>query len=99
VVVELILITVAMLIGIVMQTFFGYYHYEFLQYFKELYLVTFPQILIFILLALFVQTVVSNKFVGYAILIGVFVIVPILVQLWLGEYSLPHSQPTSIHLL
>jgi hypothetical protein len=78
VVVELILITFAMVIGIVMQTFFGYYHYEFLQYFKELYLVTFPQILIFILLALFVQTVVSNKFVGYAILIGVFVIVPIL---------------------
>jgi ABC-type transport system involved in multi-copper enzyme maturation permease subunit len=78
VVVELVLITFAMLIGIVMQTFFGYYHYEFLQYFKELYLVTFPQILIFILLSLFVQTVVSNKFVGYAILIGVFVIVPIL---------------------
>jgi ABC-2 type transport system permease protein len=78
VVVELILITFAMLIGIAMQTFFGYYHYEFMQYFKELYLVTFPQILIFILLSLFVQTVVSNKFVGYAILIGVFVLVPIL---------------------
>ncbi len=78
VVVELVLITFAMLIGIVMQTIFGYYHYEFLQYFKELYVVTFPQILMFILLALFVQTVVSNKFVGYAILIGVFVIVPIL---------------------
>ena len=78
VVVELILITFAMLIGIAMQTFFGYYHYEFMEYFKELYLVTFPQILIFILLSLFVQTVVSNKFVGHAILIGVFVLVPIL---------------------
>ena len=39
---------------------------------------TFPQVLIFILLALFVQTVVSNKFVGYAILIGIFVLMPIL---------------------
>jgi ABC-2 type transport system permease protein len=78
VVVEFVLITFAMFIGVAMQTFFGYYHYEFLQYFKELYLVTFPQLLIFILLSLFVQTVVSNKFVGYAILIGVFVLVPIL---------------------
>ncbi len=34
-----------MLIGIFMQTIAGYYHYELLQYFKELYVVTFPQVL------------------------------------------------------
>jgi ABC-2 type transport system permease protein len=78
IVVELILLTVTMLVGIAMQTIAGYYHYEFLQYFKELYVVTFPQILIFTLLALFVQTVVSNKFVGHGIIIGVFVLMPIL---------------------
>jgi ABC-2 type transport system permease protein len=78
VVVELILLAFAMLIGIVMQTIAGYYHYEILQYFKELYIVTFPQVLTFILLALFVQTVVSNKFVGHAIVIGLFVLLPIL---------------------
>jgi hypothetical protein len=77
-VVELILLTVAMLTGIFMQTIDGYYHYELLQYFKELYVVTFPQIVMFVLLALFVQTVVSNKFVGHAILIGLFVLMPIL---------------------
>src|SRR5580704_16113208 len=65
-------------IGVVMQTVAGYYHYEFLQYVKELYVVTFPQVLTFILLALFVQTVVSNKFVGYAILLGAFLLMPIL---------------------
>jgi ABC-type transport system involved in multi-copper enzyme maturation permease subunit len=78
VVVELILLAVAMLIGILMQTIGGYYHYELLQYFKELYVVTFPQVLTFILLALFIQTVVSNKFVGHAIVIGLFVLMPIL---------------------
>jgi hypothetical protein len=78
VVVELILLAFAMLIGVVMQTISGYYHYEFFQYLKELYVVTFPQVLTFILLALFVQTVVSNKFVGYAILLGAFVLMPIL---------------------
>ena len=67
-----------MLCGIFMQTIAGYYHYELLQYFKELYVVTFPQILTFALLALFVQTMVSNKFIGHGIVIGVFVLVPIL---------------------
>lgn len=78
VVVEIILLAFAGFIGIAMQTIQGYYHYELLQYFKELYVVTFPQILTFILLALFVQTVVSNRFVGYGILIGLFVLMPIL---------------------
>src|SRR5579863_1726969 len=95
VVVELILLAFAMLIGIVMQTIAGYYHYELLQYFKELYVVTFPQILTFILLALFVQTVVSNKFVGYAILLGVFVLMPILYNFgWENTLYLVGQTPT-----
>jgi hypothetical protein len=76
--VELVLLTVTMLCGIFMQTIAGYYHFELLQYFKELYIVVFPQIVTFALLALFVQTIVSNKFIGHGIVIGVFVIVPIL---------------------
>jgi ABC-type transport system involved in multi-copper enzyme maturation permease subunit len=76
--VELVLLTVAGLCGILMQTIAGYYHYELLQYAKELYIVTFPQIVIFGLLALFIQTVVSNKFIGHGIVIGLFVITPIL---------------------
>ena len=76
--VELVLLTVTMLIGIAMQTIAGYHHYELLQYFKELYVITFPQILGFALLALFVQTMVSNKFVGHGIVIGIFVLQPVL---------------------
>jgi ABC-type transport system involved in multi-copper enzyme maturation permease subunit len=76
--VELILLTVAGLCGIVMQTVSGYYNYELLQYAEELYLVTFAQVLTFALLALFIQTVVSNKFIGHGIVIGIFVISPIL---------------------
>jgi len=76
--VELVLLTVAGLCGVIMQTVAGYYHYELLQYAKELYLVAFPQVLIFVLFALFIQTVVSNKFIGHGIVIFVFVITPIL---------------------
>ncbi len=76
--VEFILLTVAGLCGMLMQTIAGYYHYEVAQYAKELYVVVFPQVLTFSLLAFFVQTVVSHKFIGHGIVIGVFVLVPIL---------------------
>jgi ABC-2 type transport system permease protein len=73
-IVELLLLTVAMLCGVVMQTIGGYYHYELLQYFKELYLITFPGVLMYLFLALFLQTIVSNKFVAHGIVIGLFVL-------------------------
>ncbi len=76
--VEFALLTVAGLCGIVMQTIAGYYHYELLQYAKELYIIVLPQTIVFALFALFVQTMVSNKFVGHGIAIGVFVLVPVL---------------------
>lgn len=75
--VEAILLAVTMLVGVTMQTLAGYYHYELHQYLKELYIVTFPQVLGFTLLALFIQTMVSNKFVGHGIVIGIFVLQPI----------------------
>jgi ABC-2 type transport system permease protein len=78
VLVEVVLLTLAMVVGVIMQTAAGYHRYEFAQYFKELYIVTLPQLVGFALLALFVQTMVSNKFVGHAIVIGVFVLQPIL---------------------
>ena len=76
--VEIFLLTVTMLTGMAMQTIAGYYHYEPLQYFKELYLITFPQIIGFALFAMFIQTMVSNKFLGHGIVIGIFVLQPIL---------------------
>src|SRR3569623_1879434 len=67
-----------MLVGIAMQAKAGYYNFELGQYFKELYVLTFPQLIGFALLALFVQTMVSNKFIGHGIVIGLVVLVPIL---------------------
>jgi ABC-2 type transport system permease protein len=92
--VELILLALAMVIGIVMQTIAGYYHYEPVQYLKELYLVTFPQVLGICLLALFVQTMVSNKFIGHGIVIGLLVLQPILFNFgWENTLYLPGAVP------
>jgi ABC-2 type transport system permease protein len=78
--VELVLLSVTMLTGIAMQTIAGYHHYELFQYFQELFVIVFPQIMAFTLLALFIQTVVHNKFIGHGIAIGIVVIVPILIS-------------------
>jgi ABC-2 type transport system permease protein len=75
---ELFLLTIVMVCGILSQTLSGYYNFEILQYFKELYLVIFPQVLIFALLAFFLQTVLGNKFVAHGVAIGAFIVPPIL---------------------
>jgi ABC-2 type transport system permease protein len=78
VLVEAVLLTVILVVGMIMQTATGFYRYELLHYVKELYLIWLPQMVIVVLLALLVHTLVKNKFVGHAIIIGFFVIVPIL---------------------
>src|SRR5579863_129893 len=96
--VELVLLTTTMLCGILMQTILGYHHYELLQYCKELYLVVFPQTMIFALLALFIQTAVRNKFLGHGIAIGIFVLVPILFSFgWENTLYLVGNVPTYIY--
>ncbi len=76
--VALMVLAVTMCCGILMQTALGFHRYDLLQYVQELFLITFVEIMIYALLALFVQTLVPNKFVGHAIVIGAFVIQPIL---------------------
>ena len=94
VMVEAVLLAVTMLVGMFMQTIAGYYRYEVLQYFKELYIVTFPQVLAFTFFALFVQTIVSNKFVGHGIVIGLFALQPILFSFgWENTLYLPGEVP------
>ena len=92
--VELFLLFIAALAGVTMQTIAGYYRYELFQYFQELVIVTLPQVLGIALLALFVQTVVSNKFLGHGIVIGVVVLQPILFGFGLeNTLYLPGSIP------
>ncbi len=76
--VEFCLLAISMLVGMLMQTIDGYHHYEVLQYVQELYFIVYPQILAFVMCAMFVQTLVPNKFVGHGIVIAIFVLQPIL---------------------
>jgi ABC-type transport system involved in multi-copper enzyme maturation permease subunit len=76
--VEIALLAVTIVVGVVMQTIAGYHRYEFTQYLKELYIVVFPGVMGIALFALFIQTMVSNKFLGHGIVIGIVVLQPIL---------------------
>src|SRR2546421_10652819 len=67
-----------MICGIAVQASLGYYNFELAVYLKELYLLDFAGVLSYFLFALFVQTLVSNKFVGHAIVIGSVLFVPVL---------------------
>ncbi len=72
--IELVLITAVLFCGIISQTIAGYYHYELIEYVKELYIITFPQVLTFALVAMFFQTILSNKFIAHGLVIGLFVL-------------------------
>jgi hypothetical protein len=96
--VECILLIVAMLIGMVMQSIAGYYHYEVWQYVKEFFFITFPQILGFTMCAMFVQTMVSNKFIGHGIVIGIFVLQAVLTSWgWENTLLIPGNVPAYIY--
>jgi hypothetical protein len=96
--VECVLLAVTMLIGMLMQSIAGYYHYEVWQYVKEFFFITFPQIIGFAMFAMFVQTMVSNKFIGHGIVIGVFVLQAVLFS-WGWENTLlsPGAVPAYLY--
>jgi ABC-2 type transport system permease protein len=74
----LLLLAVILLVGVVMQALAGFFNFELAHYIKELYLVGFTQFAMIILLALFIHTVVPNKFVGHALIIGFIILIPVL---------------------
>ena len=93
-IVEMLLLAIVVVVGMVMQAVAGYFHFEVVQYFKELYLIALPQILMVLLLALFVHTVVGNKFIGHAIVIGFIILVPVLYRYGIENRLLLYGEIT-----
>ena len=64
---QVILVTVIMVCGILVQLTKGYTHLELGVYLKYLYGFTLPDMLMLAVVSVFVQTLVKNKFLGYFI--------------------------------
>ena len=97
-VVEMLLLAVTLIVGVFMQSLAGYYHYEVGQYLKELYLIVFPTVMGIAMLALFVQTMVSNKFLGHGIVLGIVILAPVVFAFgWENSLYLPAQVPAYIY--
>jgi hypothetical protein len=73
-----VLTTIVLVCGLLSQILAGFFRFELLHYVIELYLIYLPQLLMVILLALFLQTIFSNKFIAHCVVVGFFVLIPIL---------------------
>ena len=77
---ELLLFVLLAACGILVQASLGYFHFEFVHYAQEIFLIAFTGVLTFTLFAFFWQTILPNKFLGHALVIGTVLLVPILYQ-------------------
>jgi ABC-2 type transport system permease protein len=75
VLVTALLLLVVMLCGIFLQAVLGYYNFEIGQYFKELYGLRFIELVWYCVLALFVQVLVNNKYLGHFVMVAFYIIV------------------------
>ena len=69
--ISFVLVNIIMISGVLNQIIKGYYNFEFEMYFTDLYLIEFPKYIILVLLAFFVHSVVTKKFMGHVIAIAI----------------------------
>ena len=74
VMVSFILVNMILVSGIINQVVKGYFNFELSKYFTDLYLIEFPKYIIFIMLAFFVHSLVTKKFMGHVIAIAIWVL-------------------------
>ncbi len=60
--------------GVLIQIAYGYYKFEFDIYFATLFTQTLSMLLLQTFLAIFIQVMVNNKFLGYAVCIGFYIL-------------------------
>ena len=81
-----VLLFVLMICGVIAQTFKGYTHYEFGLYFKHLFLIKFITFANIAALALFLQTVLNNKYLGHGAMTLYYIL-----YTWMPEMGFEHK--------
>ena len=81
--VYIVLIAVLIVTGIFIQAAYGYYNFEIGLYISTMYTETLALLVLFTLLSMFIQVMVNNKFLGFAVAIAFFVLVEFFPQLGL----------------
>ena len=74
VMISFILVNMVLVSGIINQVIKGYFNFELDKYLIDLYLIEFPKYIIFVMLAFFVHSLVTKKFMGHVIAIAIWVL-------------------------
>jgi ABC-2 type transport system permease protein len=72
--VQVVVVTVVMAAGLTTQIIHGYFRFEFAVYLKELFLIELVQLWIICALALLIQTLVNQKFLGYFAVVVIYLV-------------------------
>ncbi len=86
VIIYLLMLFVLIICGVVIQASYGYFKFELPIYFSTLYTSTLTLLVLYTLLAIFIQVLVNNKFLGFALCILFFVVRGVM-----GELGLEHN--------
>lgn len=79
--VAVLLTLVNIVVGVLYQTFNGYFHYELGMYLTYNFTTIFPSYVMTVLLAFFIHVLVNNKFLGHFLVIIIYIGLPILMTL------------------
>jgi len=73
---QLLMLSIAMIAGLSFQIYKGYYTFEIDQYLASLFLINFTYFILWALLALFVQTMIKNPYLGLIVMIILILSIP-----------------------
>lgn len=82
--------TLIMVVSILIQLAHGYTHLELGLYFKSLYLISLPRYMLISIFALFIQTVISNKYAGHFAMVVYYIVVYMILNRAGYEHNLYH---------
>ena len=93
VMVQVVLLFVVMITGMFVQMYNGYYHLEPLQYIKELFGFKLIGLTLICAMAMAIQVLVNQKYVGYFVAVVIFVLIPVIFGLldWNNQLYLFNS--------
>ena len=92
---QLVLLLVIMVSGMVFQVYKGYYDFEIGHYLKELFGLKFLNYAVWALLAIFIQTLVKNQYLGFFILLILAIGIPFLSLIGIENSVLKYNEGPS----
>ena len=94
--VQILLLVVMMVCGIGLQLYNGFYHLEIDLYLYRLFIITFPTLIIWAALSIFIHTIVPNVYMGIFLLLLIWIGRDQLPQIGIETYLLKFNSPPQL---